>query len=45
MSEATKQIIVKLRKAGVQSNVIAKAFGIPRQRVAAYVAWHTMRSR
>jgi uncharacterized protein (DUF433 family) len=40
MTEAdVKAVIVKLRKAGVTSEVIAKAFGLKRQQVAAYVAW------
>jgi hypothetical protein len=43
VSEREKSIIVALAKAGVETPVIAKAWGIPTQAVAAYKAWDTMR--
>ena len=43
VTDREKSIIVALAKAGVETPVLAKAFGIPKQAVAAYKAWDTMR--
>jgi hypothetical protein len=43
VSDRDKSIIVALTKAGVTSQVVANAFGIPRQAVAAFKAWDTIR--
>lgn len=44
ISDREKSVIVKLIKAGVETSVVAKAFGVPRQTAAAFLAWDTMRS-
>ena len=44
VSDREKSIIVSLAKAGVGTSVIAEAWGIPKQAVAAYKAWDTMRT-
>ena len=43
VTEKDKNIILSLAKAGVTTPVIAQAWGIPPQAVAAYKAWETMR--
>lgn len=45
MNDKVKRGIVALRKQGITSAVLAKAFGLRKQQVAAYVAWATMRDR
>ena len=45
LSDREKQIVVKLSKAGVNSNVIAKAFGIKTMSVAGILAWNTIRNK
>jgi len=44
VSDREKAIIVTLTKAGVETSVLANAWGIPKQAVAAFRAWDTMRS-
>lgn len=41
--EQVKRAAVYLRRQGVSSYTIAKAFNTTRQTIAAYVAWDTMR--
>jgi transcriptional regulator len=42
MNTEQKKTIVKLRRLGVTSAIIAQAFNTTRQTIAAYVAWDTM---
>lgn len=44
VSEREKSIIVALAKVGVSTPVLASAFGVPKQAIAAFKAWDTMRS-
>ena len=43
--EHDKQVMLRLAKLGVESHIIAEAFGIPKMAVAAYRAWETMRAQ
>ena len=45
MTDKLKRGIVALRKQGVSAAMLARAFGLTRQQVAAYVAHDTMRSK
>jgi predicted transcriptional regulator len=45
MTNKLKRAAVYLRRQGVSSQIIAKALGLTRQQVAAYVAWDTMRTK
>jgi uncharacterized protein (DUF433 family) len=45
MNDKVKRGIVALRKQGITSAVLAKAFGLRRQQIAAYVAHDTMKRK
>lgn len=45
MNDRLKRGIVALRKQGISSATLAKAFGLRVAQVRAYVAWATMRSK
>jgi hypothetical protein len=40
-----KELIMKLAEEKVSSTIIAKVFNIPRQAVAAWKAWKTMKAK
>ena len=45
MADQLKRGIIALRKQGVSSAVLAKAFGLRRQQIAAWLAWETMKRK